>query len=93
MSHSMTAQSHALHPPATHPARALQALLAGAIRRLRTLTWLRQVTPEEAFARDAAAVRALAYSCRNSDPGFASDLYAAVNRHECAFDAHAIGAR
>jgi hypothetical protein len=33
-------------------------------------------------ADDAAAVRALADSYRQSDPGFASDLYAAAERHE-----------
>jgi hypothetical protein len=31
---------------------------------------------------DAAAPRALANSVRKSDPGFASDLYAAADRHE-----------
>jgi len=40
----------------------------------------------EAVPRDAdgdmAAVRALADSYRKSDPGFASDLYAAADRHE-----------
>ena len=33
-------------------------------------------------AENLAAVRALADSYRNSDPGFASDLYAAADRHE-----------
>jgi hypothetical protein len=33
-------------------------------------------------AEDAAAVRALADTYRRSDPSFASDLYAAADRHE-----------
>ncbi len=33
-------------------------------------------------AQELAAVRALADSYRQSDPGFASDLYAAADRHE-----------
>jgi hypothetical protein len=40
-----------------------------------------QATPRSA-AEDAAAVRALADTYRQSDPGFASDLYAAADRHE-----------
>lgn len=35
-------------------------------------------------AEELAAVRALANSYRESDPGFASDLYAAADRHERA---------
>lgn len=38
---------------------------------------------------DAAAVRALADSFRKSDPGFASDLYAAADRHERELEAAA----
>jgi hypothetical protein len=33
-------------------------------------------------AAEAASVRALADTYRNSDPSFASDLYAAADRHE-----------
>jgi len=33
-------------------------------------------------AENLAAVRALAHRYRESDPGFASDLYAAADRHE-----------
>lgn len=40
-------------------------------------------------AAEAAAVRALADSYRQSDPGFASDLYAAADRHEIAVEASA----
>ncbi len=38
---------------------------------------------------EAASVRALADSYRRSDPGFASDLYAAADRHENAAEAAA----
>ena len=44
---------------------------------------------DHAAAGDAAAVRALADSYRRSDPGFASDLYAAAERHERALEAAA----
>jgi hypothetical protein len=44
-----------------------------------------EVTPRRA-AEDAAAVRALADTYRQSDPGFASDLYAAADRHERDID-------
>ncbi len=37
-------------------------------------------------AEELASVRALADSYRRSDPGFASDLYAAADRHERALD-------
>lgn len=37
-------------------------------------------------ARELAEVRALADRYRRSDPGFASDLYAAAARHESALD-------
>jgi hypothetical protein len=37
-------------------------------------------------AREAAAVRALAHTYRNTDRGFAADLYAAADRHERAGD-------
>jgi len=53
----------------------------------------RAATPEQTVARDAAAVRALAESWRNTDPGFASDLHAAASRHESSFDAAALAAR
>jgi len=44
-------------------------------------------TDRAACVADAAAVRALADSVRKSDPGFASDLYAAADRHERERDA------
>lgn len=50
--------------------------------------WRAATTRAEAKPRSAAeelaAVRALADSYRTSDPGFASDLYAAADRHELA---------
>ena len=65
----------------TLPLRWRQALLLATGRLLR-----RPTDPWEAAQRDAAddaaAVRALAYAYRQSDPGFASDLYAAADRHE-----------
>ena len=51
----------------------------------------RQVTPAQRGARsrwhEAEQVRQLAYSVRNTDPGFAADLYAAAARHEDVLDA------
>jgi hypothetical protein len=52
--------------------------------------WHAATTKAEAaprsMAEELAAVRALADSYRRSDPGFASDLYAAADRHERAFE-------
>jgi hypothetical protein len=47
----------------------------------RTLTTKAQTAPRN-MADELASVRALADSYRRSDPGFASDLYAAADRHE-----------
>ena len=44
------------------------------------------VAAPRGLAEELASVRALADSYRNSDPGFASDLYAAADRHERAFE-------
>jgi hypothetical protein len=50
--------------------------------------WRAATTRAEAAPRttaeELASVRALADSYRQSDPGFASDLYAAADRHELA---------
>jgi hypothetical protein len=46
---------------------------------------LREASNFENAAREAAKVRELADTYRRSDPGFASDLYAAANRHEAQF--------
>jgi hypothetical protein len=43
--------------------------------------WRAQAALRESAAA-AAVTRALANSVRKSDPGFASDLYAAADRHE-----------
>lgn len=43
--------------------------------------WLRARSEQSRREREAAAVRRLAYSLRDSDPGFASDLLAAADRH------------
>lgn len=89
MNHSTTAGA-GLRPQTNDLLNAMQGLLAGAKRSLRALTRLnqkiRQEIPEQSAARDAAAVRALAESYRLTDPGFASDLYAAANRHESTLD-------
>jgi hypothetical protein len=41
-------------------------------------------------AEEAASVRALADTYRHSDPSFASDLYAAADRHEHAAEQAAL---
>jgi hypothetical protein len=51
----------------------------------RTVTTKTEATPR-GLAEELASVRALADSYRRSDPGFASDLYAAADRHERAFE-------
>lgn len=63
-----------------HRWRLALPLAARAMFRL-PVHWRADAAQREA-AEDAAAVRALAHSYRNSDPGFASDLYAAVDRFE-----------
>jgi hypothetical protein len=52
---------------------------------------LRAVEPRatDDAAAEAASVRALADTYRQSDPSFASDLYAAADRHELAAEAAA----
>jgi hypothetical protein len=66
------------------------------LRALAGRQWLADVsgtasTPQQGATREAArqvaAVRALADHYRRSDPGFASDLYAAADRHEGAVKA------
>lgn len=48
--------------------------------------WLLQTSrpqpASDSAAREAQEVRSLAYSYSRTDPGFASDLYAAAARHE-----------
>jgi hypothetical protein len=61
--------------------------------------WLQRWSPPARDARadalksaaeEAASVRALADTYRNSDPSFASDLYAAADRHEHAAERAAL---
>ena len=47
----------------------------------RALTTKAEAAPR-GMAEELASVRALADNYRSSDPGFASDLYAAADRHE-----------
>jgi hypothetical protein len=63
-----------------HRWRLALPLAARAMFRL-PVQWRADAAPREA-AEEAAAVRALAHRHRNSDPGFSSDLYAAVDRFE-----------
>ena len=55
--------------------------------RLVSALWVqaRRVSPSRAL--EAAEVRRMAYELRNSEPGFAADLYAAAARHEALDDA------
>lgn len=50
----------------------------------RALAWLSTPAAPRRLSRaeEAADVRKLAYSLRNTDPGFAADLFAAAARHE-----------
>ena len=86
MSHSTIAGKFEPRVQGTGPAHALGEWLAAAAGVLRAFLSMRQATPAEIAARDAQAVRAMADSFRNTDPGFASDLYAAASRHEWAVD-------
>ena len=70
---------------AAHPASVWQRL-CGLVARMRRGT---PTSAEAAAARDAEAVRALADRYRRSDPGFASDLYAAAARYESSIDGKA----
>ena len=69
----------------------LSTWLAAATRRLAG----RGTTPVAAAprdrAREAEAVRALAYTYSATDRGFADDLYAAAERHERVADEHGRG--
>ncbi|HEU5295534.1 MAG TPA: hypothetical protein VFU71_12165 [Burkholderiaceae bacterium] len=42
----------------------------------------RELSPADAMAHEAAAVRALARHHMDIDPSFAADLFAAADRHE-----------
>jgi hypothetical protein len=60
---------------------------SAAIRALRDVVRVPELAPEQRAAGDAAKVRALALHYHDIDPGFASDLYAAADRHEQNFEA------
>jgi hypothetical protein len=55
---------------------------------VRALSWLGRPAAPRVLSRsaEAAAVRALAFEVRHTDPGFAADLYAAAARHESLGD-------
>jgi hypothetical protein len=78
----------------THTATLWTLSNAGAVlfQRWRELFARAEPEPVNAIARaaaEAAAVRVLADSYRESDPGFARDLYAAADRHEVEAEAAA----
>jgi hypothetical protein len=85
----LQAIGHSLNAKETTMTTMINALVpAGALFQRWLDAW--RATPKTDMADDAAAVRALADSYRKSDPGFASDLYAAADRHEGAADAAAM---
>jgi hypothetical protein len=81
-----TMSTNTLHSGGQHSRRTLSALgvlLAAALRSpLKAAQSAPALTRAEAAAREAEAVRNLAYSYSKTDPGFAADLYAAADRHE-----------
>ncbi|KNZ31203.1 MAG: hypothetical protein AD742_18555 [Methylibium sp. NZG] len=87
---TMTSQGLA---PARPPAvgEALREL-SSATQRLGAAVWAtlpqRRSAPAQALSRaeEAARVRELAGSYQRTDPGFAADLYAAVDRYERAHE-------
>ena len=64
-----------------HALATLAAMAPAAIRSWFTSTPL-VLTAADKASREAQKVRDLAYSYSKTDPGFASDLYAAAARHE-----------
>lgn len=78
MSHSTTIEVVHVDTPATPRIAALIDLLFNAVAGLFERT---PPTPPTRV-QEAAAVRSLAQSLMNTDPGFAADLYAAACRHE-----------
>lgn len=73
-----------LNPGAASPAPAsFLRTWAGPLGRLLASLLEARVRPAPGdFAREAAALRELAYGHLQSDPSFAADLFAAANRHE-----------
>lgn len=68
------------------PMPAWRGLLLAAASRFGLRAASAKDTAAAKAARELAEVRALADRYRRSDPGFASDLYAAAARHESALD-------
>ncbi len=66
--------------------------VAAAARMLRDALGVPELSPDQRVVRDAAKVRTLAYGYRDIDPSFASDLYAAADRHEQSIEA-GVGAK
>ena len=52
----------------------------------RAAGWLRGAPAVPTRAQEAANVREMAYRLQGTDPGFASDLFAAAARHESLDD-------
>jgi len=52
----------------------------------RVAGWLRGTPQALTRAEEAASVREMAYRLQKTDPGFASDLFAAAARHESLDD-------
>lgn len=86
MSQTTTAGNIDLRDDGGRAPHALREWLGEAADVLRGFLSMRRATPEEIAACDVQAVRAMADSVRDTDPGFASDLYAAACRHECAIE-------
>lgn len=84
MNISTIASSH--HADGAAPARpsALGIWLRSALGR--ALTSARKAPAARDRALEAAKVRAFAMTVRDTDPGFAADLFAAVDRQEFAQD-------
>ena len=89
MSHSTTAE-YGLGLTAPQPKST--TWFAAATRMLRDALGVPELSPDQRVVRDAAKVRALAFRYRDIDPGFASDLYAAADRHEQSIEA-GVGAK
>ena len=80
MSHSTVNTLH-IPTPAMPRGSSLAAALYEALASL-----FRRTPTRASIAREAAAVRELAFRMQDSDPGFAADLRAAADRHELLQD-------
>jgi hypothetical protein len=76
--HSNVERSRFAH----HALAALGALIPAALRETARIIQPSALTPAQKVAMEADKVRELAYMYSKTDPGFASDLYAAAARHE-----------